>query len=86
MRDTGKSAGSRGNTDNWAGFDTMNHVKSPVTTVRVGIAASMASFTLAGGERGKRKTLFVEYQIDALKVISKNFFFGFWANMWKISF
>jgi len=38
-------------------FDTMNYVKSPVTTVCVGTAASMASFILAGGERGKRLAL-----------------------------
>jgi ATP-dependent Clp protease protease subunit len=38
-------------------YDTMNYVKSPVTTVCVGTAASMASFILAGGERGKRLAL-----------------------------
>lgn len=35
-------------------FDAMNHVTSGVTTICVGIAASMASFVLASGERGNR--------------------------------
>lgn len=38
-------------------FDTMNYVKAEVTTICVGTAASMASFILAGGERGKRIAL-----------------------------
>ena len=35
-------------------YDTMNYVKADVTTICVGTAASMASFVLAGGDRGKR--------------------------------
>nr|AIT94564.1 proteolytic subunit 2 of clp protease [Chlorosarcina brevispinosa] len=35
-------------------YDAMNYVKAEVTTICVGTAASMASFVLAGGERGKR--------------------------------
>ncbi|KAG8470373.1 hypothetical protein KFE25_008794 [Diacronema lutheri] len=38
-------------------FDTMNHVKSEVITINVGLAASMASFLLAAGARGKRMAL-----------------------------
>lgn len=38
-------------------FDTMNHVKSEVVTINVGLAASMGSFLLAGGARGKRMAL-----------------------------
>nr|YP_009105809.1 proteolytic subunit 2 of clp protease [Koliella corcontica]AIT94475.1 proteolytic subunit 2 of clp protease [Koliella corcontica] len=38
-------------------YDTMNYVTSEVTTICVGTAASMASFILAGGERGKRIAL-----------------------------
>lgn len=38
-------------------FDTMNHVKSPVSTICVGLAASMSAFLLAGGEKGKRFSL-----------------------------
>ncbi|BEI31729.1 ATP-dependent Clp protease proteolytic subunit (chloroplast) [Bryopsis sp. KO-2023] len=35
-------------------YDIMNYIKSDVTTICVGTAASMASFILAGGCRGKR--------------------------------
>lgn len=38
-------------------YDTMNYVKCGVTTICVGTAASMASFVLAGGDRGKRIAL-----------------------------
>lgn len=35
-------------------YDTMNFVKSNVSTICIGIAASMAAFLLATGEKGKR--------------------------------
>ena len=35
-------------------YDTMNFIKSDVSTICVGIAASMAAFILAVGKRGKR--------------------------------
>jgi len=38
-------------------YDTMQHIKSPVVTINVGMAASMASFLLASGEKGKRIAL-----------------------------
>lgn len=38
-------------------YDTMQHIKSPVVTINVGVAASMASFLLAAGEKGKRIAL-----------------------------
>jgi len=38
-------------------YDTMQHIKSPVVTINVGLAASMASFLLAAGEKGKRIAL-----------------------------
>lgn len=38
-------------------YDTMQLVSSPITTVNIGMAASMGSFILAGGERGKRFAL-----------------------------
>ena len=38
-------------------FDTMEYIKSPVSTICVGLAASMAAFLLAGGEKGKRFAL-----------------------------
>lgn len=38
-------------------YDTMRHVKPNVSTICVGLAASMASFLLAGGEKGKRLAL-----------------------------
>jgi len=38
-------------------YDTLQHIKSPVITINVGLAASMASFLLASGEKGKRIAL-----------------------------
>lgn len=38
-------------------LDTMNHIKPDVSTVCVGMAASMASVILAAGAKGKRHTL-----------------------------
>lgn len=38
-------------------YDAMHHVNASVTTICVGIAASMASFVLAGGEKGHRIAL-----------------------------
>ncbi|MCL2455922.1 MAG: ATP-dependent Clp endopeptidase proteolytic subunit ClpP [Defluviitaleaceae bacterium] len=38
-------------------FDTMNHVKCDVSTICVGMAASMGAFLLAGGAKGKRFAL-----------------------------
>ena len=38
-------------------FDTMQHIKSDVVTICVGLAASMGSFLLAAGAKGKRLAL-----------------------------
>lgn len=38
-------------------IDTMNHVRNTVSTVCVGMAASMAAHILASGEKGKRYAL-----------------------------
>ncbi|KAL1503713.1 hypothetical protein AB1Y20_012186 [Prymnesium parvum] len=38
-------------------YDTMQHIGSEVTTINVGMAASMASFILGAGARGKRLAL-----------------------------
>lgn len=38
-------------------YDTMRYIKPQVSTICVGLAASMASFLLAGGEKGKRFSL-----------------------------
>mmetsp|Transcript_16204 Transcript_16204/g.61768 ORF Transcript_16204/g.61768 Transcript_16204/m.61768 type:complete len:253 (-) Transcript_16204:1531-2289(-) len=38
-------------------YDTMQHIKSDVVTINVGISASMASFLLAAGAKGKRMAL-----------------------------
>lgn len=38
-------------------YDTMTYIKSPVSTVCVGAAASMAAILLLGGEAGKRYAL-----------------------------
>jgi len=44
-------------TSGFAMFDTMRHIKSDVSTINVGIAASMGSFLLCGGTKGKRLAL-----------------------------
>ena len=41
----------------WAIMDTMQYIKSPVTTIGMGMVASMASVLLAAGEKGKRFAL-----------------------------
>lgn len=38
-------------------YDTMNFIKSDVVTTVIGMAASMAAFLLASGEKGKRYAL-----------------------------
>ncbi|CAM9303863.1 unnamed protein product, partial [Hapterophycus canaliculatus] len=38
-------------------YDTMQHIRSEVVTINVGLAASMASFILAAGSKGKRMAL-----------------------------
>jgi ATP-dependent Clp protease protease subunit len=38
-------------------YDTMNHIKSHVSTICVGLAASMAAFILSSGYKGKRYAL-----------------------------
>lgn len=38
-------------------YDTMQHIRPPVSTICVGMAASMAAFLLAAGAKGKRKAL-----------------------------
>ena len=38
-------------------YDTMQYIKSPVSTICVGQAASMGALLLAGGEKGKRFSL-----------------------------
>lgn len=35
-------------------YDTMNYIKCDVSTVCIGMAASMGAFLLAGGKKGKR--------------------------------
>jgi ATP-dependent Clp protease, protease subunit len=38
-------------------YDCMNHIKSEVITINLGLAASMASFILGAGSKGKRLAL-----------------------------
>ena len=38
-------------------YDTMHYIKSDVSTVCIGMAASMGAFLLAGGAKGKRYIL-----------------------------
>lgn len=44
-------------TDGLAIYDTMQHVKVPVSTICVGFAASMGAILLAGGTKGHRYAL-----------------------------
>ena len=44
-------------TSGMAIYDTMNFIKSKVSTVCIGIAASMAAFLLSSGEKGMRYAL-----------------------------
>ncbi len=41
-------------TDGMGIVDTMNYIKCPVSTICIGLAASMGSVLLASGEKGKR--------------------------------
>lgn len=38
-------------------YDTMQHIRSEVVTINLGLAASMASFLLCAGSRGRRYAL-----------------------------
>jgi ATP-dependent Clp protease, protease subunit len=38
-------------------YDTMNYIKAPVSTICVGLAASMAAVLLSSGEKGRRISL-----------------------------
>ncbi|MDL2248727.1 ATP-dependent Clp endopeptidase proteolytic subunit ClpP [Tyzzerella sp. OttesenSCG-928-J15] len=38
-------------------YDTMRHIKADVSTICIGMCASMGAFLLAGGEKGKRYAL-----------------------------
>ncbi len=44
-------------TDGMAIYDTMNYIKCDVTTICVGMAASMGAFLLSSGAKGKRIAL-----------------------------
>lgn len=44
-------------TDGMAIYDTMQYIKCDVSTICIGMAASMGSFLLAGGAKGKRFAL-----------------------------
>lgn len=44
-------------TDGMAIYDTMNFIKSDVSTIGMGICASMAAFLLSSGKKGKRYIL-----------------------------
>ena len=44
-------------TDGMGIIDTMNYIKCPVSTICIGMAASMGAFLLSGGAKGKRFAL-----------------------------
>ncbi len=41
----------------YAIYDTMNYIRSPISTIAMGVCASAASFILASGTKGKRFAL-----------------------------
>ncbi|MDD7266717.1 MAG: ATP-dependent Clp endopeptidase proteolytic subunit ClpP [Lachnospiraceae bacterium] len=44
-------------TAGWAIYDTMQYIKCDVSTICIGMAASMGAFLLSGGTKGKRMAL-----------------------------
>ncbi len=44
-------------TDGMAIYDTMNYINSDISTIGIGICASMAAFLLSSGKKGKRLIL-----------------------------
>ena len=44
-------------TAGWAIYDTMQYIRCDVSTICIGMAASMGAFLLAGGAKGKRQAL-----------------------------
>lgn len=44
-------------TSGMAIYDTMNYIKSDISTICIGMAASMAAFLLSSGQKGKRYIL-----------------------------
>lgn len=51
-------------------YDTMNYIKCDVSTICIGMAASMGAFLLAGGAKGKRMALpNAEIMIDRKSVV-----------------
>ena len=44
-------------TDGMAIYDTMNYINSDISTIGIGICASMAAFLLSSGKKGKRYLL-----------------------------
>ena len=63
--------------DGMAIHDTMNYIKCDVSTICVGMAASMGSFLLASGTKGKRfalkmNTLLSQYTGQPLDVITRD--------------
>ncbi|MBQ9023617.1 MAG: ATP-dependent Clp protease proteolytic subunit [Bacilli bacterium] len=44
-------------TSGMAIYDTMNYIKSDISTICIGMAASMAAFLLSSGKKGKRYAL-----------------------------
>ena len=50
-------------------YDTMNYIKCDVSTICLGMAASMGAFLLSGGTKGKRYALPNEIQIVAENIL-----------------
>ena len=58
----------------WAIYDTMHYVKCDVSTICMGMAASMGAFLLAGGAKGKRFALpnaeIMIHQPSGIKIVA----------------
>ena len=53
-------------------YDTMNYIKCDVSTICIGMAASMGAFLLAGGAKGKRIALPNEENMIHQPLIARN--------------
>ena len=51
-------------------YDTMNYVKCDVSTICIGLAASMGAFLLSSGAKGKRTSVFDRGNSDMLRYVS----------------
>jgi ATP-dependent Clp protease, protease subunit len=58
-------------------YDTMQYIKSDIVTICVGLAASMGSFLLAAGTKGKRSASCSNYDASTVKSRKSGFSFRY---------